>query len=284
MAKLLARLGEVNAKIVAGTKGKSINWSNLGVLFSADSMNEQVRSEIRAKAMADAKPKLAATEKLPDALTLEAHSDDLVAQAKSEVGAEFGRDANLVASSAKSELDAVRKVMDGADVLRVGGKMIARTSLKDPKELSSINWDMWATRLPKAYVEKMKATYDSFEPPKPSPAEEAALAKMKTDMEPLSKQIEELRAQIQGEMADIQKTQTNLMKRNAQYYGHTPIEQLLDEHPEWAERAMKEIEDDQWDPAYDPASKEESVGWPKPGSPAEAYFADSMPKNAPANQ
>ena len=42
MAKLLARLGEVNAKIVAGTKGKSINWSNLGVLFSADSMNEQV--------------------------------------------------------------------------------------------------------------------------------------------------------------------------------------------------------------------------------------------------
>jgi hypothetical protein len=278
MAKLLARLGEVNAKIVAGTKGKSVNWANLGALFSAEGLTDQGKVELRDKAMADAKPKLAADEKLPDSLSIEAHADDLMLQAKSEMNAEFGKDANYVAATAKGELAAVRKVMDAADVMKIGNRVIPRGSVKDVKELSSIDWNMWATRLPKAYVEKMKATYDSFEPPKASSTEEAAIAKMKTDMEPLTKEIDALQAQIKAEMADIQKTQASLMKRNAQYYGHTPIEQLLDEHPDWAERAFKEIEDKQWDPDYDPASKEEQVGWPKPGSDAEKYFADSMPR------
>ena len=46
-----------------------------------------------------------------------------------------------------------------------------------------------------------------------------------------TKEIDALQAQIKAEMADIQKTQASLMKRNAQYYGHTPIEQLLDVCP-----------------------------------------------------
>jgi len=280
MAKLLAKLGEVNAKIVSSSKGKAPNWVSLGALFSANNMSDQVKVELREGAKKSAATVLAKDVAIPDTLSLEASSDDLMAKAKAEVGAEFGKDANVVAMQAKSELDQIRRIMDAVDVVKIGNKTMNRNQLKDPAALSSIDWALWGSRLPKSYVDKVKGIYDSIEPPETDAEETAALKKMSADMTPLAQQIAELRTHIQGEIAGIKKTQAELVKRDADYYGTTPIEQLLDEHPEWAETVFAEIEAREWDPAYDPKSTEPNIGWPAADSDAGKYFADSMPKNS----
>lgn len=241
-------------------------------------MSDQAKIELREGAKKNAAKVLAKDVAIPDSISLEAQSDDLMAQAKTEIATEFGQSPDVVALQARSDLDQVRRILDAVDVMKVGTKVVSRKSVKDPATLSSIDWTMWGSRLPKAYVDKIKGIYDSIEPPEPSAAETAALAKMSSDMAPLAKQLTDLRTQIQGELADIKKTQDQLMKRDPDYYGNTPIEQLLDEHPEWAETAFAEIEAHEWNPDYDPKSTEPNIGWPAADTDAGKYFADSIPK------